>query len=163
MSIYSHKYYRKIYEENYGPIPIDDDGRTYEVHHIDGDHTNNNPNNLKAVTIQEHYTLHKEQGDYVACSLIALRMNLSPDELSDIRRKAALERVKNGTHPWSDKERMKKQNQKRTAEGKNIFSDPNIVKQQIEKGLHATQKRICCLGCRKETYVASWDKWHLNC
>lgn len=163
MRIYSHKHYRKIYEENNGPIPVDADGRTYEIHHIDGDHTNNKPENLKAVTIQEHYNIHKEKREYVACSLIALRMNLSPEELSEIRSKAALERVKNNTHPWSDKARMRKQNQKRTAEGKNIFSNPDIVKQQIKNGLHATQKRICCMGCRKETYVASWNKWHLGC
>jgi len=34
MRIYSHKFYRKIYEQHYGPIPVDSDGRTYEIHHI---------------------------------------------------------------------------------------------------------------------------------
>jgi hypothetical protein len=33
--------YRKIYEQNYGHIPKDSAGRTYEIHHIDGNHKNN--------------------------------------------------------------------------------------------------------------------------
>ena len=28
--------YRKIYEAHYGPIPKDSDGKTYEIHHLDG-------------------------------------------------------------------------------------------------------------------------------
>jgi hypothetical protein len=163
MRIYSHKVYRKIYEEHFGPIPVDKDGRTYEIHHIDGDHNNNDPNNLKAVTIKEHYDIHYTQGDYVACALMAFRMNLTQSELSDIRSKAAYERVKNGTHPWKNKDRMREQNRKRTKEGKNAFSNPDIVKQQINNGTHATTKRITCLGCKKETYVAMFNKWHQKC
>jgi hypothetical protein len=30
--------YRKIYENHNGIIPKDSDGRTYEIHHIDGNH-----------------------------------------------------------------------------------------------------------------------------
>jgi hypothetical protein len=163
MRIYSHKFYRKIYERHYGPIPVDADGRTYEIHHIDGDHTNNDPSNLTAVTLQEHYNIHYKQGDYNACVLMSFRMNLTPEELSEIRSKAAYERVANGTHPWTDKERMKKQNQKRTAEGKNAFSNPNIVKQQMLDGTHWTKKKITCLGCKNETNVTMFNKWHTKC
>jgi len=67
MRIYSHKFYRKIYEQHHGPIPVESDGRTYEIHHIDGDHNNNDPGNLKAVTVKEHYNIHYAQGDYNAC------------------------------------------------------------------------------------------------
>ena len=35
--------YRKIYEQHHGPIPIDESGRTYDIHHIDGNHFNNDP------------------------------------------------------------------------------------------------------------------------
>ena len=28
--------YRKIYEKVYGPIPREDNGRSFEIHHIDG-------------------------------------------------------------------------------------------------------------------------------
>ena len=63
--------YRKIYKQYYGEIPVDADGRSFEIHHIDGDHSNNNPLNLKAVSIQEHYDIHYSQGDWYACLLIS--------------------------------------------------------------------------------------------
>ena len=59
--------YRKIYETHYGPIPIDEEGRTFDIHHIDGNHSNNSPQNLKAVTIKEHYDIHYLQEDWSAC------------------------------------------------------------------------------------------------
>jgi len=34
MSIYRKTNYRKIYEDHNGPIPVDEDGRTYEIHHL---------------------------------------------------------------------------------------------------------------------------------
>jgi hypothetical protein len=163
MRIYSHKIYRQIYKKHIGPIPSESNGRTYEIHHIDGNHNNNNPSNLKAVTVKEHYDIHYAQGDYNACVLMSFRMNLEPEELSALRSKAAYTRVENGTYPWTDKEKMKKQNQKRTAEGKNAFSNPDIVKQQIANGTHATTKRVSCLGCKKETYVSAFNKWHTKC
>jgi hypothetical protein len=55
--------HRKIYENHIGKIPIDETGRTYEIHHIDGNHSNNDPINLEAITIQEHYDIHFEQMD----------------------------------------------------------------------------------------------------
>jgi hypothetical protein len=135
MRIYSHKIYRKIYQDHYGPIPKEADGRSYEIHHIDGDHNNNNPSNLKAVTLQEHYDIHYAQGDYNSCLLMSFRINLNPEELSALRSKAAYERVANGTHPWSDKEKAKIRNQKRTAQGKNVFSGGDNVKNSLQKKL----------------------------
>ena len=92
--------YRKIYEQNFGPIPKEANGRTYEIHHIDGNHFNNTPSNLKAVTIQEHYNIHYSQGDWAACLLISKRLNLSPEEISAISRYNALKQFENGTHPF---------------------------------------------------------------
>jgi hypothetical protein len=85
MNIYSKNrtssyYYRKIYEQHHGKIPVDDSGRTYEIHHLDGDTENNHPDNLVALTIQEHYDIHKNQGDTKACLAIAARMEVSADE-----------------------------------------------------------------------------------
>lgn len=56
--------YIKIYKEHYGEIPKDSQGRSYDIHHIDGDYTNNDIYNLVALSIEEHYYLHKEQGDW---------------------------------------------------------------------------------------------------
>lgn len=92
--------YRKIYEQNFGPIPKETNGRTYEIHHIDGNHNNNDPSNLKAVTIQEHYDIHYSQGDWSACLLISKRLNLTPTEISAISRQNALKQFEDGTHPF---------------------------------------------------------------
>jgi len=78
----SNKDYRKIWENTNGPIPKDDFGRSLEIHHIDGNHHNNDLSNLKLVTIDEHYQIHFNQSDYGACNKILLRMKLSPGELS---------------------------------------------------------------------------------
>jgi hypothetical protein len=114
------KNYRKIYETHYGLIPKDNDGRSYEIHHLDGDRNNNNPSNLKAVSIQEHYDIHFSQGDYGACLRMSHRMNISPVEKSRLSRIIALNQVKNGVHPF----------QKRsdgTSYAKDRTHDPNYV------------------------------------
>lgn len=98
MAINSRKNYRKIYEEHYGPIPLDERGRRYDIHHIDGDHSNNDPTNLKAVTLDEHYGLHYQIGDWGACQAIMMRIDRTSSELSDLAKKSNQERVKNGTH-----------------------------------------------------------------
>jgi hypothetical protein len=99
MTTYRRTNYRKIYEQHYGPIPKDQEGRSYEIHHIDGDHTNNTPTNLKAVTIQEHFDIHWAQGDYGACYyMISQRMNKTPEEISVVASKQQRARVANGTH-----------------------------------------------------------------
>ena len=95
--------YRKIYENHTGIIPKEVDGRTYEIHHIDGNHSNNSPINLVAVPIQEHYDIHYSQGDWAACLLMSDRIKISPEEKSKLASKTARERVENRTHPWMDK------------------------------------------------------------
>ena len=58
--------YRKIYEEAYGEIP-----RGYHIHHIDGNSHNNHPDNLVALSPEDHYDIHFEQGDLGACALLS--------------------------------------------------------------------------------------------
>jgi len=50
--------YRTIYEQYFGKIPKDSQGRSYEIHHLDGNHENNDISNLRCVSIQEHYDIH---------------------------------------------------------------------------------------------------------
>jgi hypothetical protein len=88
--------YRKIYETHYGPIPKESNGRTYQIHHIDGDHSNNSPDNLKAVTVEEHYNIHYAQGDWAACHFMTSQhINKTPEEISELQNKL----VREGTHP----------------------------------------------------------------
>jgi hypothetical protein len=86
--------HRKIYKQHYGEIPVDSDGRTYDIHHIDGDDSNNDISNLIAVSIKEHYVIHEAQSDWGACIAIEMRMGRDPDLISDLNRK----KVEEGTH-----------------------------------------------------------------
>jgi hypothetical protein len=92
--------HRKIWTQAYGKIPKDSKGRSYEIHHINGDHFDNRLENLKLVTIDEHYSIHYEQGDFNACRKILRRMKISPEENSRLSKELCMLMVKNGTHPW---------------------------------------------------------------
>jgi hypothetical protein len=124
MSKRNSKKYKKIYERHHGPIPKDETGRMYEIHHIDGNSDNNDITNLIALTIHEHYEIHYWQEDWSACLLMSERMMISSEEKSELARKSALSRVENGTHPW----------QKRS-DGTSFASD------LVKKGIHNLQKR----------------------
>jgi len=76
------KPYRKIWIDNFGNIPTDDDGRSFEIHHIDGNSLNNNISNLKCVSIKEHYEIHLQQAN-------------KPQDLKEIRSKATTNMHKN--------------------------------------------------------------------
>jgi hypothetical protein len=79
------KIHRKIYEDYYN-VRLSSD---VEIHHIDSNHSNNNINNLKVVSIQEHYDIHHLQGDWAACLLMSHRMKLTPEEKSRLASLAA--------------------------------------------------------------------------
>ena len=70
------KNYRKVFERYHQCCLLPG----VDIHHIDGDHANNNPLNLQAVTLEEHYNIHKEQKDYYAAYMIASRMKIKPDD-----------------------------------------------------------------------------------
>jgi hypothetical protein len=149
--------HRKIYESYYGPIPKDQFGRSMEIHHIDGDHNNNDINNLKLVSIEEHYQIHLEQEDYGACTVMSHRMKLSPEEISLLSSKCQQNLVKTGKHHWLgskhnrylvesgqhpflNKEAARNRNLKRIAEGRhNLTGDKNPVHQLINAGQHHFQ------------------------
>ena len=125
MITYHYKEHRRAYEHYYGPIPKDNMGRTYEVHHIDGNHNNNNPLNLVAVSIQEHYDIHYAQGDYGACARIFSRMCKTPREISNEASRLQQLLVKQGKHQFQSKEFIEKYvkptNERRIAEKTHNF------------------------------------------
>jgi len=92
MTIYSKNNHRAIYESYYGQIPKDFLGRSHEIHHIDGNHFNNDINNLKCVSVNEHFDIHYQQSDWGACKLIANRMKLTT---ADFKKLGELQRGKN--------------------------------------------------------------------
>lgn len=151
------KKYRKIYENHHGPIPKDNEGRTYEIHHIDGDKQNNHPDNLKCVSIQEHYDIHYSQGDWGACYLIGVKMKLSPAQLSEVatknnrkritagthillsgkvQREQARQQLLNGTHPFMRRKDGTSVASDRVKNGTNPFCGPDNNSKRIENGTH---------------------------
>lgn len=151
-----HLNYRTIYRNHHGSIPKDEHGRSYEIHHIDGDYTNNSIDNLIALSIQEHYDVHLAQGDWYACLRIAQKMKKSPEEIREIARRYAQEqidnkthnflggaiqraRVMNGTHHWLGGEMQSKNNALRVKEGThNLLGVNNPVHKRIANGTHHT-------------------------
>jgi hypothetical protein len=96
--------YRKIWEDAFGTIPKDEEGRSFEIHHKDGNRQNNALENLLCISIREHYDIHYQQADYGACVMIAKRMNLPPDHISNIQlgvKRPGIGGVKKGTIPWN--------------------------------------------------------------
>lgn len=83
--------YRKIWETYNGSIP---DG--YEIHHIDGDRQNNDISNLICLSLKEHYEVHYNQGDWLACAIMSERMKLSQEERKSIHKKAMESRDQSG-------------------------------------------------------------------
>lgn len=149
--------YRKIYLNHHGVVPLDEEGRKYDILHIDGNHSNNDPANLKAVTLQEHYDIHYSQGDFGACRAIAMRLKLSKEEISELASKAAKARVATGEHPFLRPGFSKEVQQKRLQdgthhnlgghlqkrlckEGKNPFGDPEFSRKhqmaRVAAGTH---------------------------
>lgn len=96
--------YRKIWEDTIGEIPVDESGRTYEIHHLDGDRENNLPYNLACVSIAEHYRIHFEQGDYYACASISKRMQLTVEQRKILSEKISFS---NRTRTLSEDSRKK--------------------------------------------------------
>jgi hypothetical protein len=136
MTIYSNKkrsdIHRSVYINHYGPIPKDFEGRSYEIHHIDGDHSNNDPTNLKAVTIQEHYDIHYAQEEYNSCQLILLRMNISPEEIKRRASELSILKINNGTHHFITNNPSKLL----VESGKHHFIGGQIQRDRIENKTH---------------------------
>lgn len=126
--------YRKIWTQHYGPIPLDEDGRSYDIHHIDGDRSNNCIENLKALSLKDHFNTHYEQGDWVACSLIAKRMELTVEERSHLSKQSNKERLDKGIHNFQTTE----SNESRLARGVH----PSQMPEAIEKIRQATLRQV---------------------
>jgi hypothetical protein len=143
----NHHLYRKIYKSYHGTIPKDQTGRTYEIHHVDGNPENNSKENLVALSLQDHYDLHFSQGDFEACSLMAShRMNKTPEELSEIARLAALQQIEKGTHPWvGDGTHQRKVQRDRLASGTHNLmkrlDGTSLASDRVANGTHQGLKR----------------------
>jgi hypothetical protein len=132
--------YRKIYEDHYGEIPKDELGRTYDIHHVDGDRSNNDISNLKAVSLKEHWDIHTKQQEHDAANLIAERMGI--DLYSGYKRPEHSERMKGQNNHMFGKYGednpnygKKRPNQSEKLKGKKRAPFSDEWKANISKGL----------------------------
>ena len=92
-------HYRKIWEKHHGKtIP-----ENHEIHHLDGNRSNNNIDNLICVSMEEHLEIHNKQGDHGAVLAILIRMKSkeNPEIMEAVRHAASkfqTEKYENGTH-----------------------------------------------------------------
>ena len=123
--------HRKIYEQHYGKIP---DG--YHIHHKDGNHANNDVHNLQCVTAQEHYDIHKAQGDHGACwaLMVTGHVTVSPEERARLVSEQQKELVKQGKHPWIKREDGTSLSYDRRGETSQIVSEAQ--RKLVETGKH---------------------------
>ena len=170
----NNKQYRKIYIDHYGPIPTDDTGRTYDIHHIDGNYLNNDPSNLVALSLQEHYKVHKQQEDWRSCQAILMRSKagLTREEISKIAKESNQQRVNAGTHNFLDGEKNKQIqlnrftkgthpfleiNKKRAKDGNQYYKD--LAQKRVKEGTHPLSselaKRLISEGKHAGTKVFS--------
>jgi hypothetical protein len=140
--------YHKIYKTFYDSIPKDQNGRSFEIHHIDGDRTNNSILNLVALSIQDHYDVHYIQGDYGACWKIAERFNLSNEEISNLGRQNAKYQIERGIHPWQG-DHSKKLQAKRVREKTHNLLGPQHNLNRMKNGTHPSQTKITCPKCNE--------------
>jgi rubrerythrin len=128
--------YRKIYEQHHGPIPKDEQGMSFDIHHIDGDRTNNDPSNLRAVSLQEHLDIHLAQGDWGAAQAIYMRMLSTPEQRSAVARELALARVEDGTHNFLDRDAARDRQLKRVAAKTHHFLGGDLQHKRLADGTH---------------------------
>jgi hypothetical protein len=161
--------YRKIYEHHHGAIPVDDLGRTYEIHHTDGNHHNNHPSNLQCVSVQEHYDIHYAQEDWGACFCIAKRLKLTKEQISGLIRahnrnqKGANNPFWGRTHSEFSKSLMSAANKgrKMSEEAKRKMSQAHMGRTAWNKGIPRTDeaKAKISLNNKKPT-IKTWDVTH---
>jgi len=128
--------YRRIYEQHHGPIPVDNTGKTYDIHHIDGNHNNNDVSNLIALSVVDHFWEHWINGEYGACYKISKRIKLTPEEQSELGRISNIDRIENRTHNFL-KPGFQRETQRRLVEnGTHHLLGGELHKQLIKDGRH---------------------------
>ena len=171
--------YREIYKNHYGSIPVDSNGRRFDIHHIDNNHSNNNPDNLKALSLQEHYDIHYSQGDFVACWLIARKLKISPEEnskLSSLANKKKVsenrhnlqkrpdgtsvssDRVANGTHPLVGKGLNHPKVDRKIYCFENLVTKErvNLTQYEFVRKYNILQAHVCRLVKGKQKSTKKW-------
>lgn len=161
--------YRKLYESVFGEIPKDSENRSYEIHHIDGNHNNNSIENLLCVSIEEHFNIHYLQGDFNAANLVATRFNR--EYIRGYKKPLSEETKTKLRKPKINKENYKKPKTEahkqsiRLARIGTKRSDSTKLKMSIAKlGKTPSQNLIqtVCPFCKKEGQQIAMKRWHFS-
>jgi len=151
--------YRQIWQQANGPIPVDEQGRSYEIHHVDGNRKNNDLSNLVCITIEEHLRIHEKQGDEAACHAIRVRMHneaqkgwkhsLKSREKMSIAKKGAVRMPHTeGKVTWT--------------KGRKASLETKLKMSKIRKGVSkGPQVRVECPHCGAVGGNAM-KRWHFN-
>lgn len=133
--------YRKIWEDVNGPIPTDEFGRSYEIHHKDGNRKNNCLSNLICVSLEEHYEIHSKQyletgniKDLAAARFLAGKLAKRADELkgytvSEDTKKKISKSLIGISHTKERVDKMKNKLKGRTQTKEEIEARSNGIKQ----------------------------------
>lgn len=159
--------YRLLWEKHFGPIPVDEENRPYEIHHIDGNISNNDLSNLKCVSLQEHFNIHLKQGDYWACQAILIRLQIPEEERQKIIKLSALARkgiprpdMIGDRNPMRNPEYVKKVSEATKGKPKSEEGRKSIGDAQRRRLL----EKIECQYCGKKLDVLNHNRWHgSNC
>lgn len=129
------KDYRRLWTKVNGPIPLDEQGRRYDIHHIDGNRENCELENLQCVSMEEHLAIHVGHKDWAAAFRIAQRMSVNPKIKSELMSKSNKKRLEEGTHPFQDmeiREAATKAVMEMVAAGAHPFQDPEVNKRAVK-------------------------------
>lgn len=156
---------RRIWMNIVGSIPKDEEGRSYEVHHIDGDRTNNDLTNLACISLQEHYDTHYKQGDWRACQSMLRRLNLSKEEYSFKASHLATLQGKDGKL-WFQSEEGRKwtadKNRKLAEEGKHYGQTDESRKRASDAAKERNARKVECPHCSKVGGYVNMKRFHFD-
>jgi hypothetical protein len=138
-------HYRKVWQQHHNASLLPG----IEIHHIDGNHDNNEPNNLLAVSTQEHLDIHLSQKNWGAVQAIRIRMELTKENRQQIKEMASLhqkELLENNKHNWQlstkDREDVSRKSGEYTRDNKlgihAINADPILAKKNALNGGNAS-------------------------
>jgi hypothetical protein len=174
--------YRWVWEKNFGPIPKDENGVSYQIHHIDGNRANNDLSNLMCISLEEHIEIHKKQKDWASVAFLEQMKGRKATgwKHSDETKKKLSELLKKGvtgmkgkTHSDDTKRKMSdakigivfsEEHKQKLSESKKK-NPTSYWKGKSRKGMVVNHPILTCPHCGKVGKGESaMNKWHFdNC